>query len=297
MKIFSITSIIIVLFSSSSWAAEKAVPSGNGRIAVYNYHEREYADIQYKDGGRIIPEKLKEINHLFRSRGDSTEHAIDIRLIELIDNIQKHFGADTIELVSGYRSSAYNKSLKLEGKGVAWESLHTLGRATDIHIDEVKEEEIFDYVKKLGLGGVGLYPRHDFVHVDVGPVRNWREKEPLSRILVGTENNPNPLWSAITDKNIYGRTDSVKISIKNNDYKKQRPVKNFWIEHFEKGKWSGQIKIDVDGEPEGLETGDSTEFVWAIPENRAFGKYRFVIFANKDFSIPPVFSNEFYIKK
>jgi len=31
-----------------------------------------------------------------------------------------------------------------------------------------------DIVKSIGAGGVGYYPRSNFVHIDVGPVRYWR---------------------------------------------------------------------------------------------------------------------------
>lgn len=271
--------------------------AGDWRLSLYNYHEGEYAEIVYKENGQYIPDGITRIKHILRSRGDGIEHEIDPRLINLIDDIEDRFGAETIEIISGYRSPAYNRSLKMEGRNVANESLHMRGQAADIHIDEINEKEIFDYVRNLRRGGAGLYPRYDFVHVDVGPVRSWREAEPTERILTGTENNPNSLWSAITDKNIYARGDIVKISVTNNDYKKQRPVKNFWIQRFTKGQWSEAIKVNVDENTKGLAPGQSSEFAWSISSDQSFGKYRFVIFASKDFSVPPAYSNEFYIKR
>ena len=219
-------------------------PRGDGTITVSNYHEKEYREVVYREGGRLRPEGVKEIERLFRSRSDGMEHAIDLRLVELLDAIQDHFGAETIELISGYRSPAYNRSLKLEGRGVASESLHLQGLAADIHLDEITEEALFAYAKSLGLGGVGIYPRYSFVHVDVGPAaRTWREPTSAERVLIGTENNQNPAWSAVTDKNEYVRGETVRTAITNNDYKGQKLLKNVWIERYRKGQWGDQAKL------------------------------------------------------
>ncbi|MFA4875195.1 MAG: DUF882 domain-containing protein, partial [bacterium] len=215
---------------------------------------------------------------------------------ELLSQIQGHFNAETIELISGYRSPAFNESLIDAGRGAARESLHKQGLATDIHIDDVDEEALFDYVSKLGMGGVGIYPRYNFVHVDVGSPRAWREAPARERMLVGTQNNPNPAWSAVTDKNTYKPGDELAAEVTNNDYGPQKFVANVWIERFRKGEWKEQVQIQKGSGSKSLKSGEKTGWSWTIPADQPLGKYRLVIFANKDLSIPPVYSNEFYVR-
>lgn len=283
---------LLALFVTST-----AFAGGDGKIAIFNYHENEYTEIIYQNNGKIVPDAIKQIEKIFRSRGGGATHVINPRLLELLDTIQDHFGAQTIELISGYRSPTYNRSLKMEGREVASESLHMQGLAADIHLDEVTEEDIFNYAKSLGIGGVGIYPRYGFVHVDVGPPRAWQEANAKDRILIGTENNPNPVWSAITDRNNYMRDEELEVLITNNDYKDQRLIKNIWLEHFSKGQWGEQKQLTDKPDSKPLVPNGQINFKWQIPSDAIFGKYRLVIFANKDFSVPPAYSNEFYIKK
>lgn len=295
MKNNTVIAIVISLFLVPAVVYSSAF-KGDGKIAVLNYHKHEYDEIKYRDGNRYDREGLGKIAHLFRSNDDK-EIPIDVRLVELIDAIQDYFGAETVELISGYRSPSYNKTLRLEGRAVASESLHTLGLAADIHMDEVLEEDVFDYVKKMKIGGVGIYPKHAFVHVDVGPARSWREAPSSTRITVGTEKNPNPIWSLLTDKNEYSAGEKIVISVTNQGYNKEKFVNNFWFERFRKGEWSEHGKIEITGGSKMIEREKSESYFWSLPEDWSAGKYRLVVFANKNFAIPPSQSNEFYVKR
>lgn len=292
----SLVMITIAFVFSQSHAAPKKLEN-DGVIPIYNYHEDEYQKIQYRDGDKYLPKGISEIRHIFRSRGDGSEREIDINLIELLDHLQDHFGVETLELISGYRSPKYNQSLLDEGKGVARESLHKQGLASDIHFDEIEEEAIFNYAISLGLGGVGIYPRHSFVHIDTGDARSWKAAPKSSRLLMGTENNPNPSWGAITDKDIYRQGEELKVRVTNNAYEPLTLVKNVWVEKFINGKWSDPVKIKKIAGSANLSPGKATAFTWKLPPEQLFGKYRLVIFTSHDFSVQPALSNEFYIKK
>jgi uncharacterized protein YcbK (DUF882 family) len=78
-----------------------------------------------------------------------------------------------IQLISGYRSPRTNSELRERGSGVAKHSYHTLGQAMDFHIEGVQLANIRKAALKMRAGGVGYYPRSNFVHIDTGPVRNW----------------------------------------------------------------------------------------------------------------------------
>jgi uncharacterized protein YcbK (DUF882 family) len=47
------------------------------------------------------------------------------------------------------------------------------GRAIDIRLAGVPVTDLRDAALSLALGGVGFYPREQFVHVDTGRVRSW----------------------------------------------------------------------------------------------------------------------------
>lgn len=270
--------------------------SNDGRLAVFSYHTKDYVEATYRSGGKYDPEAIRAIEYAMRSRGDGKTHEIDIGVIELMDHIQDHFGAETVEVISGYRSTGFNDMLRVSGRGAASESLHTKGMAVDLHLDEVSEDELYRYVKRLGVGGAGFYPRYAFVHADVGPRRNWEEAPPEKRILVGTDNNPNAAWTALTDRNVYRPGDKIAVVVTNNNYDKLKFSKNVWYERFRKGNWSERKNLTKEKESVKLDVGESVDYSWDAPADQGLGKYRLVFFTSRDFKIPPVYSNEFYIR-
>jgi uncharacterized protein YcbK (DUF882 family) len=57
---------------------------------------------------------------------------------------------------------------------VAKKSFHMSGMAIDVRLPDVDLARLHAAALSLGLGGVGYYPGSNFVHMDVGPVRQWR---------------------------------------------------------------------------------------------------------------------------
>ena len=99
---------------------------------------------------------------------------MDPRLYDMLHAISIACGGDTFEIISGYRSPATNERLRTtRGGGVAKQSLHTQGKAVDIRMTGVPLAELRDAAKSLQAGGVGYYPRDNFVHIDTGRVRYW----------------------------------------------------------------------------------------------------------------------------
>ena len=77
-------------------------------------------------------------------------------------------------MISGYRCPATNSLLRnTRGGGVAQHSLHMEGKAIDVRLPGVPLAELRDAALSLRAGGVGFYPREQFVHVDTGRVRSW----------------------------------------------------------------------------------------------------------------------------
>ena len=76
-------------------------------------------------------------------------------------------------MISGYRSAATNAWLASQSEGVARHSLHMEGMAADINVQGRSLTLLQIVALAMRGGGVGYYPRSDFVHVDTGRVRRW----------------------------------------------------------------------------------------------------------------------------
>ena len=99
---------------------------------------------------------------------------MDERLVDVLARVARRFGADRVEVVSGYRSPKYNLMLRKKGREVARQSQHTEGNAVDFRVRGVPTKRLLNFVRSLRIGGVGYYPHSQFVHSDTGRVRFWR---------------------------------------------------------------------------------------------------------------------------
>lgn len=119
---------------------------------------------------------LKKIDYLMRDRRNNQVHKMDPKLFSKFYKIQDLLGArnSEIQIICGYRSPSSNAAMHRKSRGVATNSYHIRGQAIDFRIDGVSLAKVRQAAEKLRSGGVGYYPRSNFVHVDTGPVRTWR---------------------------------------------------------------------------------------------------------------------------
>jgi len=144
-------------------------------LAFYNLHTDEKLRVTYwKDGG-FDRSALGKINHILRDFRTGDVFPISPNLVELLHDLQTRLHTDKqIEIISGYRSPRTNAALASHSDGgVARGSYHMKGLATDIRISGIGLRRIQTAALFMSRGGVGFYPKSDFVHVDVGPVRRW----------------------------------------------------------------------------------------------------------------------------
>ncbi|HEX5035614.1 MAG TPA: DUF882 domain-containing protein [bacterium] len=212
-------------------ARSSAVERGDGRITFYTYYLKENETVRYRDGDKYLPQGLEAAKRLFRSRDSEAVLPIDPRLLEIIDRIEDHFGVRQVEVISGYRSTAFNKELKATGHAVANESFHTKGMAADIHLDEIDEKTLRDYALSLGLGGVGYYASLDFVHVDAGPVRTWGDEGPR-KAWIGEKNETCPVTLTVSPTRRIGAKGLDSLKVKGGEIEPEVA-----IEFFDRGKW------------------------------------------------------------
>jgi uncharacterized protein YcbK (DUF882 family) len=56
---------------------------------------------------------------------------------------------------------------------VAKDSRHIIGQAVDVRFYGLDLSEAHQLALAMKAGGVGYYPKQNFIHLDVGPVRSW----------------------------------------------------------------------------------------------------------------------------
>lgn len=143
-------------------------------LSFYHTHTGETLDVVL-DPKNISKRTVRQVSRFLRDFRTGEIHSIDPHLLDLLCRIKKRCRGDgTIEVISGYRSPATNASLyKKSSGGVAKKSLHMQGKAIDIRLSNLQTRKLRDIACSLELGGVGYYPKSDFVHIDTGRVRFW----------------------------------------------------------------------------------------------------------------------------
>jgi hypothetical protein len=81
---------------------------------------------------------------------------LDPRLVWLVQQLGQAFPGRAVVIYSGYRRDAHS-------------GFHQKGRALDLQVYGVPNEQVFAFCKSLRDVGCGYYPENKFVHVDVRP--------------------------------------------------------------------------------------------------------------------------------
>ncbi len=149
-------------------------PPGERAIAFQNLHTGESLSTVYWADGRYLPEAMQRIDWLLRDFRVDQAHPIDPRLLDTLAGLRHRlYTQEPLQVISGYRSPSTNEMLARMSGEVAHHSLHTQGMAVDIRVPGRRLSGVRTAAMGLRRGGVGYYPRSNFVHIDVGPVRHW----------------------------------------------------------------------------------------------------------------------------
>jgi uncharacterized protein YcbK (DUF882 family) len=143
-------------------------------LAFRHLHTGECDRIIYWSDGDYLPEGLSQINHLLRDHRSGEKAEMDRQLLDLLFNLQQRLETNReFQIISAYRSPKTNQKLRSNSKGVAKRSLHMQGKAMDIRLPGTDLKSLRKAVMALKAGGVGYYPKSNFLHVDTGRVRYW----------------------------------------------------------------------------------------------------------------------------
>lgn len=144
------------------------------RLALYNTHTGESLTSVYRRDGTILPDAIAALSHILRDHRTDEVKTIDARLLDLLAELARRLDCrEPFHVISGYRSPATNAALRRQSRGVAHRSYHLQGKAIDVRLPGVDTALLWRAALREQGGGVGHYPRSDFIHLDTGPVRQW----------------------------------------------------------------------------------------------------------------------------
>ncbi len=163
---------------ASSDAVSGELPDGKPyQLKLSNLHTGENLNIVYRIGDVYIPEALEKLNYFLRDHNTQDVVRYEPREFDVLHAMMARLGRANglINVVCGYRTPETNEALRNASvhTGVAEHSQHMEGHAIDLQVPGVPTARLRNAALSLHAGGVGYYPVSHFVHVDVGPVREW----------------------------------------------------------------------------------------------------------------------------
>ncbi|WP_342452444.1 YcbK family protein [Pararoseomonas baculiformis] len=154
--------------------AEAQLARGTRRLNVKRaYTSDSFSGVYFTDG-RYVTEALRKLDWVFRDISREEVTPMDPRLFDVMHSVAARMEAtDAFEVISGYRSPETNAATARRSSRVSTVSLHMSGMAGDMRLPSRNSYEMARLAARMGLGGVGLYRRDGFVHLDCGVPRRW----------------------------------------------------------------------------------------------------------------------------
>jgi uncharacterized protein YcbK (DUF882 family) len=141
------------------------------RIRMYSQRTGESIDTIYFIDGKYVAEALEEISYFMRDWRQNKMMKYHPHNVDNLAAISTLMDTDEPYLmISGYRTPQTNRMLR----GAASHSYHLKAMAADVRLKGRSVKQISGAAFACNGGGVGVYNRSNFVHVDCGPVRSWR---------------------------------------------------------------------------------------------------------------------------
>ena len=126
-------------------------------LEVVNTGQRITLAPSHDDGG-FVARDLDRLAIALRDQRTGNMFPVDPALIDLVYEVQRHFKAEAVRVISAYRTPRARSR-----------SNHGRGRAIDVIVPGATDEAVAAFVRSHGFVGVGVYPLSGFVHIDVRP--------------------------------------------------------------------------------------------------------------------------------
>lgn len=136
-----------------------------------SYTEDRFEGVYFRDG-RYDREALHKLDWVFRDLSAAEVTPMDPRLFDVLHAVAEQLDAsEAFVISSGYRTPERNGQLRT--RRVSTVSLHMSGMAADFRLPGRDAYGVARAAAQMQVGGVGLYRREGFVHLDCGPPRRW----------------------------------------------------------------------------------------------------------------------------
>ena len=140
------------------------------RVRMYSQRTGESIDTIYFIDGRYVPEALEEISYFMRDWRENKMMRYDPHNVDnLAATLMLMETDEPYLMISGYRTQKTNRMLR----GAASHSYHLRAMAADVRLKGRSVKQISGAAFACNGGGVGIYNRSNFVHIDCGPIRSW----------------------------------------------------------------------------------------------------------------------------
>lgn len=146
-------------------------PANPKRIALRHVNTGARFDGIWHDGTAPDPVAMAELSAVLRDAGSIQALPFSPAAIDILWQVaaRTRLGPELI-INSGYRTPAINRAV--HGAG---DSQHLRAAALDVEVPAGRMPAVAEAALRLAAGGVGVYARRRFIHLDSGPVRHWRE--------------------------------------------------------------------------------------------------------------------------
>jgi uncharacterized protein YcbK (DUF882 family) len=153
----------------------EAISAGQPRrLNIYRIQTGETFSGVYWHNGRYDRRALHRLNWVFRDLNLVEATPMDPRLFDVMYSVASMLdSSEYFEVISGYRTEESNDELMRHNRRAARASLHISGMAADCRLTDRDSLGLARVAAEMQQGGVGLYRRDGFVHLDCGHSRRW----------------------------------------------------------------------------------------------------------------------------
>ncbi len=144
------------------------------RLHVRRAYTEDSFEGVYWENGRYNRDALQRLDWVLRDLSAEEVTPMDPRLFDVMHTVAERLDSDEyFQVISGYRAPERNAGLARRSSRVSTVSLHMSGMAADLRLPGRDSYGMARLAAQMQLGGVGLYRRDGFVHLDCGQPRRW----------------------------------------------------------------------------------------------------------------------------